>query len=190
MKKLVGIVGLASILFALVLALGCVRISTSRSKVEAFDPAKCTGPMATITFPHQLSGQLHLKDAKRNRNVLVRLAGGKAQMRTGTFHPLRYVAEASDQQGVRWGAHAWLLGTPPIVLTANSTHELKMGPPFTAALSIRKRGSASDVLYLRLTGVGGRAYSFMKAGRRPPPPQFEVKNESGEVVFCDKFAYG
>ena len=190
MKKLLGIVGLASILFALALALGCGRVSTSRSKVEVFDPATYTGPTATITFPHQLSGQLHLRDTRRNKIMLVRLAGGKAQMCTGTFRPVQYVVEASDRQGVRWGARTVLLGTPPIVLAANSTHELKVGPPFTAAMSIRKRGSASDVLYLRVTGVGGKTYSFTKAGRRPPAPQFEVKNESSEVVFTDKFAYG
>jgi len=160
-----------------------------RGRVEEFDPAQYDGPMATITWPGEQSGELMLVDQKRNKMVRTPAASGRAQMRTGTFSLFRYVMKKHDDSNVEWAATG-ALGMTAVPLVADSTHELKAGPPFAASVAVQTGAAGREVLSFNVKDVGGNSCSFTRSGSRTAPPGFEIRDETGKALFSGKFEYG
>ena len=163
--------------------------SLFRGRIEEFDPAQYDGPMTTIMWPGELSGELTLIDPKSNKMVRTSATSGKAQMRTGNFSLLTYTMRTRDDDNVEW-ATTGSLGMAAVSLEANSTRELTAGPPFTASVAVQKGAAGREVLSLNLKDSGGNQCSFTKSGHRPAPPRFEIRDEAGKVAFSGKFEYG
>lgn len=176
-------------ILAIASAVGIANLLRRKFEFEKFDPAQYDGPMAAITWPGQLSGELMLLDPKGSKMVRTPVTSGKAQMRTGNFSLLNYTMKTHDGGNVEWAATG-SLGMAAVSLEANSTHELTAGPPFTASIAVQKGAAGKEVLSLNVKDLGSNLCSFTKSGRRTAPPRFEIRDEAGKVVFSGKFEYG
>lgn len=183
-------VGAAGLVVLAVVGFFGWRAVGQQTQATVFDSATYQGATATVSWPGGVSGELTLSDTDTRRRERVNVSDGKGTMRTGTFQPVQYALKKQDDAGVAWEARGWITEVSTFTLAEGGTHELQLGPPYTAEVKVGKQRGDKTTLSLKLAGSAGETCSFFKAGTRVPPPGFEIIDEEGEVAFSGKFEYG
>jgi hypothetical protein len=129
------------------------------------------------------------------RNGQFNLRGGtdKVEVPVGEYGLSACTFEAKDGTGERWRIAGQGNSTTPVLqVNPGETTALTFGPPLTASLTVRRLGSSID-LGMDIRGRAGEIYpvnEFRQGGGQAAPPQFVVRDESGEIVARGRFRYG
>ena len=129
------------------------------------------------------------------RNGQFNLRGGtdKVEVPVGEYRLAACIFEAKDGTGERWRIAGQGNSTTPVLqVNPGGTTALTFGPPLTASLTVRRQGSSFD-LGLDIRGQASEIYpvnEFRQGGGQAAPPQFVVRDESGEIVARGRFKYG
>jgi hypothetical protein len=79
----------------------------------------------------------------------------------------------------------------PVTVSKAETVTLPFGGPFHATVTANRIGANKVFLSLAIVGAAGeQCTSFYVNGKRPPSPQFIIKNEDGQIVHQGRFEYG
>ena len=161
------------------------------TKVEAYDASQDQGSKGSIVLPFKGRSTLELI-GEGGKMVRLSTQDGTIAAPAGTFRPVSYEAIGKSEDGNEWAATCTLssrsLGT--LTVAEGSSQYLRVGPPFTASVSVKTKGQNEATLDLKLVGVDGNQYTIMRRDGRGEPPAFQVIALSGETLWQGKFEYG
>jgi hypothetical protein len=79
----------------------------------------------------------------------------------------------------------------PVTVNKAETVTIPFGAPFRAAVTAHRIGANKVSLSLSIVGAAGeQCTNFYVNGKRPPSPQFIIKDEDGKIVHQGRFEYG
>lgn len=107
----------------------------------------------------------------------------------GQHIPAAFSISNKPADGKEWVASSKLYQAGKIQVTQNTPVTLRAGPPYSATVKAHA-GANSTSFALQLKDNGGNEFSLTRGGANPPPPQFQIVDKSGRVLFTGKFAYG
>ncbi|MCP4645050.1 MAG: hypothetical protein GY851_31700 [bacterium] len=120
---------------------------------------------------------------------------GKRELPVGDYIVTRCAVSGTDKDGVTWrvsGAPVRYGDAGAVSVLDNQKATVKVGPPFTAELAMRKSGS-NRTFQMGMTDQAGLAYrpsGVTRSGGRPKPPAIEIRDPKGDVVAKGSFRYG
>lgn len=167
---------------------------------ETFNPANHKGPVGKIMIPYQGSAKLTLRPAvspgqkaktKPGRLVL-NTTDGTFIAPAGNYRLSEIEFTAPDAQGKNWEARApfYERQNKDLVVSADQTVQLEAGPPFKVTVPVLDISGDMVVLDYDVRGRGGDGFTLSHPDQLGNPPQFEVVNAKGQVVWSDKFEFG
>ncbi len=178
-----GLIRAALILAGLVAVLALYLGTETGAKLSARLHAAFTGPPATLVTSWQGPGDLEYRLGPRE--LVSHSTDGRHIVEAGTLRLSSFTARAGSGE-TRWEARTSLYELPPLTVAAGQEQPLKVGPPYTARIEYEAQ---LNRLALKITDVGGHSANIGDA-EQTSPPQFEVRNQQGKVVWQGKFAYG
>jgi hypothetical protein len=118
--------------------------------------------------------------------------GGKVRVPAGRYATVSLELLKSDGTAnwrLQLARDAGRLAT--FVVEAGQTFSIPLGPPLVPAASVELAGGTVRLDY-RLAGRSGERYApaVMKGNSRVAPPQVEIVDTTGKVIYSGKFAYG
>jgi len=167
---------------------------TSFNQVEQFDPSQYDGPMGTIVVPYEGDGLLQVTSMTEGKTLALSTGDGRFQAPVGEYTLWAFTAKKTGEDDSPWWEATTLLvqdESPQVSVRADSETSLELGPPFTASIAVTDE--AQDVVELQLEVIDSQSnqYTIGKiALEEAPPPRFEVRSSSGELVLKGQFEYG
>ena len=164
------------------------------SRVVQFDPSQHEGPMGAIVVPYEGEASLQVASMAGAKTLVLSSHDGRFQAPVGGYSPWVFTANKTDEDGSEWQASTYLTmsGKPSQVsVQADSETSLELGPPFTASIAVTAEQRNKVALDLKVADSQGNHYTISRLGlRAAPPPRFEVRSSSGELVLEGQFEYG
>jgi len=166
-------------------------LAGERKTVENFDPVQYTGPMGILAVPIKSEGMFAVQDTENNKILRLSSKDGSFRLPVGKYTLLGAIAYATDDNKDRWVVSYNLSSAKDreVVIEANATKALEIGPPFTASVSVTRNGDEAE-LSLSLVGRGGDRAIIRKAAASSDPPSFQVTSPAGQVVWQGAFKFG
>lgn len=200
-RVMVGVSVAWGLLCLVLVGLPLLRLGegTWQARSETFDPARHKGPVGKITIPYQGSAKLTLRPAsteqgkkKRPGRLVLTTADGTFLAPAGMYRLSEISVSAKDEQGRLWEAQApfYERQNKDLEVIADQTVKLDAGPPFEVKVLVLDISGDSVVLDYDVRGLGGDGFRISQPDQHSTPPQFEVVNAKGQVVWSDKFEFG
>jgi hypothetical protein len=123
---------------------------------------------------------------------VIAVGGAKDQkipLPEGTWKILGYTIQGGSSETIV--AAKFDAASPPVSVVKGSTSQLPFGAPLRAVVTAARIAPDKIALSLGIVGVSGeRLTNLMVNGKRPPKPQFMIKDKDGKVVHQGSFEYG
>lgn len=143
----------------------------------------------------RVKAQNGMAELLSEKDGTVQLAGeGKHRVPVGSYRLVAGCVEATDADGKTWqatGSGSWKHAH--VDVAAGKSTNLVFGPPLLAKVDYKRSGPEQVAFSLKLTGAHGEEYSygsFTCDGETLPPPRFEVRDRTGNMVTSGNFEYG
>lgn len=172
------------------LALGVVYYGSMRSSFEIkdFNPATYYGATGVLQSSYRGPCKLLATPVGQKQTTRYASSSGDFVMPVGQYLLGSLEATAKGTDGKEWSARS-TIPKQTIQVSPQAPSQLRAGPPYTAALKAQGSGKETRIS-MQLTDCCGNDVSLQRAGTNPPPPQFQIVDKSGRVLFTGKFAYG
>lgn len=163
-------------------------VRVQRPTIERFDPAKYKGPTGRIVTSLKGDSMLYVYAAYSGRRgpMMLKSKDGTFVAPAGDYELLQYcMMQRGQYNKERPGITGGFGRSNRITITDGSTHNLKIGPPFTASIKVSQISPGTMQLDLQVTGVGGD-----KCRISAEAPGFQILSPSGKMLQEGKFRYG
>ena len=165
--------------------------TTMRSSFEDkdFKPAEYRGVTGVVRTPYRGSCSLTTRHGRDQEQVRYVSENGSFTLPVGTHKPQEFVVSMKAPVGEKWEGESRLIPRKLIEVKRDAPQELKLGPPYTAQISVSEH-SGKAYLSLRCQDVGGYDAVIQQTGRNAAAPGFVILDKAGNTLFSGKFAFG
>jgi hypothetical protein len=117
--------------------------------------------------------------------------GKPIQLAAGAYAIDRCIFERNDSNGVTWQVTGMPRGAASVMVSANATTQLAVGPPLKLALSATKSGDTVTFGF-SIKGKAGEFYApaILRGNQALPPPGVEIRDAAGKIIARGQFKYG
>ena len=169
------------------------RLGGPDSQIEQFDPSRHDGPMGAVVVPYEGEALLHVTSTADGKMMALSTGDGRFEAPVGEYRLRGLTVKKTGEDNSQWEATTLLAQDEPrqVSVRADGEASLDLGPPFTASIAVAAEPQNVVELDLEIADSQGCQYTIVKiALGGTPPPRFEVRFSSGELVLEGQFEYG
>lgn len=172
------------------LVVGAVYFGSMRSNFEIkdFNPATYHGATGVLHSSYRGPCKLLAIHVGQKQPARYLSTTGDFKMPVGQYLLGSLEATAKGTDGKEWSARS-TMPKQTIQVSPQAPSQLSAGPPYQAMLKAQGSGAATRIS-MQIKDCCGNDVSLQRAGGDPPPPQFQILDKAGKVLFTGKFAYG
>jgi len=167
-------------------------MGSTKTKTVQFNPKSYKGQMGKISTSFKGESLLRVRDKSDGTEYVLKSTNGVFQAPVGSYEVSSYEATAKDKAKAEWTAHSTSIASKvkSVTLKANTTCQLKIGPPLTASAKATTKSNNQASLSFSLVDDSGSSFLISKDSGQTNPPGFKVLSKSGDVLWQGSFKYG
>jgi hypothetical protein len=177
-----------------VIAVAAAVVWVTPGGTNRFDPRAYRGRMGKIVVPFKGESVLYLlkdKMSAASEPLELRTKNGTFTAPVGSFQPYVYYAVVRHNGRITWTAKSQLYRHKRIIVKANTTQQLAVGPPLDVSMEAHQQPGKTVYMTMESLGRGGEDCTIEQSGTATgEPPSFQVISKAGKVVWSGKFRYG